>query len=98
MAEKWARLHHLPFPKIDRTVYEKEGLKECYVFKDEDNVHAPVILHFVLCNIQFRKFVKPGRTKSWNIFSHVALINWYVSHFFLFFDNVSYRHSSFATR
>uniref|UniRef100_H2Z676 Phospholipase A2 n=1 Tax=Ciona savignyi TaxID=51511 RepID=H2Z676_CIOSA len=60
LAEKWARMHHLPFPKIDRTVYETEGLKECYVFQDHSDDRAPIIMHFVLCNILFRKYSKPG--------------------------------------
>lgn len=60
LAEKWAKLHHLPFPKIDRTVYEKNGMKECYVFKDDEDENAPTIIHFVLCNVKFRDYVKPG--------------------------------------
>nr|XP_002127884.2 cytosolic phospholipase A2 isoform X4 [Ciona intestinalis] len=60
LAEKWARMHHLPFPKIDRTVYDREGMKECYIFQDHSDDRAPVIMHFVLCNIMFRKYSKPG--------------------------------------
>jgi len=60
LAEKWARMHRLNFPKIDRTVYDREGLKECYVFRDNDNENAPIIIHFVLCNVLFRKYSAPG--------------------------------------
>ncbi len=60
LAEKWARLHNLPFPKIDPTVFDREGMKECYVFRDDDDDRAPVIIHFVLCNVNFRKFSAPG--------------------------------------
>ena len=60
LAEKWARINKLPFPNIDRDVFNKEGMKECYVFKDESNDRAPIIIHFVLCNVLFRKFIKPG--------------------------------------
>ncbi|XP_076821568.1 cytosolic phospholipase A2-like isoform X1 [Clavelina lepadiformis] len=60
LAEKWAKLHHLPFPKIDRSVFEREGMKECYVFRDEEDERAPIIIHFVLCNVLFRKFKRPG--------------------------------------
>jgi len=60
LAEKWARIHHIPFPKIGEDIFEKEGLKELYVFKDEDDINAPIILHFCLCNVQFRKFSAPG--------------------------------------
>jgi len=61
LAEKWARLHNLPFPHIDKSVFEREGMKECYVFRDEDpDSRAPIILHFVLCNNKFRKYSEPG--------------------------------------
>lgn len=64
LAEKWARIHHIPFPKIGEDIFEKEGLKELYVFKDEDDINAPIILHFCLCNVQFRKFSAPGKSVS----------------------------------
>nr|CAB3264920.1 cytosolic phospholipase A2 [Phallusia mammillata] len=60
LAEKWAHMHHLPFPKIDRSIFEENGMKECYVFKDESDDRAPTIIHFVLCNEQFKKFSAPG--------------------------------------
>lgn len=60
LAEKWARLHKMPFPPIDISVYEREGLKEMYIFKDDNNPNCPVVMHFVLCNVMFRKFSKPG--------------------------------------
>uniref|UniRef100_A0A3B3RX20 Phospholipase A2 n=1 Tax=Paramormyrops kingsleyae TaxID=1676925 RepID=A0A3B3RX20_9TELE len=61
LAEKWAHLNKLPFPKIDPTVFEGEGLKECYVFKPEDGQrNCPTIIHFVLANINFRNFKSPG--------------------------------------
>ena len=48
-------------------MYEREGIKECYVFKDESNERAPTIIHFVLCNIQYQKFSKPGLSLSFSI-------------------------------
>lgn len=60
MAEKWARLHGIPFPKIDPSVYDPENMKEVYIFRDTESERAPVIIHFVLCNEQFKKFSKPG--------------------------------------
>nr|XP_039269364.1 cytosolic phospholipase A2-like isoform X2 [Styela clava] len=60
LAEKWARLHGIAFPKIDVSVYDPENMKECYVFQDTGNERAPIIIHFVLCNEQFKKFSKPG--------------------------------------
>ncbi|CAK8673396.1 unnamed protein product [Clavelina lepadiformis] len=60
LAEKWAKASGKPFPKISEDTYEKEGLKECYVFRDEENEKAPIVIHFVLCNINFRKYSAPG--------------------------------------
>ncbi|NWU85792.1 PA24A phospholipase, partial [Onychorhynchus coronatus] len=63
LAEKWARMNKLPFPKIDPNVFDREGLKECYVFKPKDTSSekdCPTIIHFVLANINFRKYKAPG--------------------------------------
>ncbi|KAK7090826.1 cytosolic phospholipase A2-like [Littorina saxatilis] len=60
LAEKWARLNRLPFPPIDPTIVERDGLKELYVFQNPDDPHCPVVLHFALVNINFREFKAPG--------------------------------------
>uniref|UniRef100_A0AAR2J228 Phospholipase A2 n=1 Tax=Pygocentrus nattereri TaxID=42514 RepID=A0AAR2J228_PYGNA len=61
LAEKWARMNKLPFPKIDPKVFDREGMKECYVFKPrKGDKNCPTVIHFVLVNIDFRKFKAPG--------------------------------------
>ncbi|KAJ8270308.1 hypothetical protein GJAV_G00112780 [Gymnothorax javanicus] len=61
LAEKWARMNKLPFPKIDPKVFDREGLKECYVFKPrKGDKNCPTVIHFVLANINFRNFKAPG--------------------------------------
>lgn len=63
LAEKWAKMNKLPFPKIDQNVFDREGLKECYVFKPKNpdvEKDCPTIIHFVLANINFRKYKAPG--------------------------------------
>ncbi|XP_070605110.1 cytosolic phospholipase A2 isoform X2 [Erythrolamprus reginae] len=63
LAEKWAKMNKLPFPKIDPNVFDREGLKECYVFKPKNpasEVDCPTIIHFVLANINFRDYKAPG--------------------------------------
>ncbi|ESP01691.1 hypothetical protein LOTGIDRAFT_52500, partial [Lottia gigantea] len=60
LAEKWARINNIPFPPIDPTIVDREGLKECYVFKDPNDPHCPTVLHFTLVNITFRKEKMPG--------------------------------------
>ncbi|XP_026525071.1 cytosolic phospholipase A2 [Notechis scutatus] len=63
LAEKWAKMNNLPFPKIDTNVFDREGLKECYVFKPKNpssEIDCPTIIHFVLANINFRNYKAPG--------------------------------------
>uniref|UniRef100_A0A5F8H4A0 Phospholipase A2 n=1 Tax=Monodelphis domestica TaxID=13616 RepID=A0A5F8H4A0_MONDO len=63
LAEKWAKMNKLPFPKIDPYVFDREGLKECYVFKPKNpdvEKDCPTIIHFVLANINFRDYKAPG--------------------------------------
>ncbi|XP_077463857.1 cytosolic phospholipase A2 [Stigmatopora argus] len=61
LAEKWARMNKLSFPKIDPKVFDREGLKECYVFKPKrGEKNCPTVIHFVLVNINFRQFKAPG--------------------------------------
>ncbi|KAM9324532.1 cytosolic phospholipase A2 [Gastrophryne carolinensis] len=63
LAEKWARMNKLQFPKIDPHVFDREGMKECYVFKPKNpsvEKDCPTVIHFVLANIKFRKFKAPG--------------------------------------
>ncbi|KAK3095950.1 hypothetical protein FSP39_021231 [Pinctada imbricata] len=60
LAEKWARMNKLAFPPIDTTVFDREGLKELYIFKHPTDPYCPIILHFCLVNIEFRKYKRPG--------------------------------------
>uniref|UniRef100_A0A4W3JVC3 Phospholipase A2 n=1 Tax=Callorhinchus milii TaxID=7868 RepID=A0A4W3JVC3_CALMI len=63
LAEKWAKMNKLPFPKIDANVFDREGLKECYIFKPKNpftEKDCPTIIHFVLANIDFRHYKAPG--------------------------------------
>lgn len=64
LAEKWARIHKVPFPKIDTSVFKKEGMKECYVFQDENDDKVPIVMHFTLANVNFRKFSAPGVARA----------------------------------
>lgn len=74
MAEKWARMNKLPFPKIDVKVFDREGLQECYVFKPRpEDKHCPTVIHFVLANIHFREFKAPGEDKNYIFIDCVKL-------------------------
>nr|XP_022287822.1 cytosolic phospholipase A2-like isoform X3 [Crassostrea virginica] len=60
LAEKWANLNKLSFPPIDTTVFDREGLKELYIFRHPSDPYCPIVLHFCLVNIEFRRFKAPG--------------------------------------
>ncbi|KAL9980809.1 hypothetical protein ACROYT_G009447 [Oculina patagonica] len=61
LAEDWAKRNGLLFPPIDADEqFDREGWKECYVFKDPTNPKCPIVLHFVLVNKTYRDFVRPG--------------------------------------
>lgn len=61
LAEKWAKMNKINFPPIDVTVFDREGMKEMYIFKHPTDPYCPVVLHFTLVNIEFRNFVTPGK-------------------------------------
>lgn len=58
---KYCHIQGIPFPKINPSKEERENPKECYVFKDEDNPQAPMLLYFPLVNASFKKFTAPGK-------------------------------------
>ncbi|XP_022328610.1 cytosolic phospholipase A2-like [Crassostrea virginica] len=60
LAEQWANLNKVPFPKINPKIVDVEGRKECYVFENLEDPKCPIVLHFVLANIKFRDEIKPG--------------------------------------
>ncbi|XP_014670504.1 PREDICTED: cytosolic phospholipase A2-like isoform X2 [Priapulus caudatus] len=60
LAEIWALKNCIPFPPIDTSEFEREGMKTVFVFKDDKNPECPVVLHFPLVNIDFRRYKKPG--------------------------------------
>ncbi|XP_053365742.1 cytosolic phospholipase A2 zeta-like, partial [Clarias gariepinus] len=52
--------HKIPFPKIDLSKYPPEPKEEVYVFMDEENPDAPMVLHFPLVNVSFKEYKEPG--------------------------------------
>ncbi|WAR28924.1 PA24A-like protein [Mya arenaria] len=71
LAAKWAKKHKVMFPPIDSElvtkVFDREGLKELYIFRHPTEPACPIVLHFVLVNIEFRKFIKPEFNTMLNI-------------------------------
>nr|XP_055028412.1 cytosolic phospholipase A2 zeta-like [Misgurnus anguillicaudatus] len=50
----------IPFPKIDFKKVESEPLQEVYVFEDQENPEAPIVIHFPFVNITYKQFKAPG--------------------------------------
>lgn len=96
LAANWAKKHKVSFPPIDTTVFDREGLKEMYIFKHPNDPHCPVVLHFCLVNIEFRRFVKPGvrrRTKEERDFADFDIFDDPATPFSTF--NFKYSHYAF---
>ncbi|XP_039179860.1 cytosolic phospholipase A2 beta-like [Crotalus tigris] len=62
----YCEIQGIPFPKIHLSEKERKDLKECYVFSDEDNPSAPIVLCFPLVCCTFIEYSAPGvkRTPS----------------------------------
>ncbi|KAG2457609.1 PA24F phospholipase, partial [Polypterus senegalus] len=60
LTEQYCSDHRLPFPRVNLAEVEQQPLKECYVFSDENNPHAPIVLHFPMVNATFQTFKAPG--------------------------------------
>ena len=60
-AALWAKVNKVPFPKIDESVYDREGMKEVYVFEEPDDPACPIIFLFPMVNLTFKEFKKPGK-------------------------------------
>ncbi|KAG7274010.1 hypothetical protein CRUP_032603 [Coryphaenoides rupestris] len=52
--------HEIPFPSIDFKKAAAEPQKEVYVFQDENNPEAPIVIHLPLVNLTYQKYKAPG--------------------------------------
>ncbi|XP_053168990.1 cytosolic phospholipase A2 beta-like [Hemicordylus capensis] len=66
MMAKYCEVQGIPFPKVDPTEEDRKNPKECYVFSDDDNPKAPILVYFPLVNCTFKEYIAPGvkRTPS----------------------------------
>uniref|UniRef100_A0A8C6YW75 Phospholipase A2 n=1 Tax=Nothoprocta perdicaria TaxID=30464 RepID=A0A8C6YW75_NOTPE len=60
LTQEYCKEQEIPFPKIQLNDEDKKKPKECYVFVDDKNPKAPIVLHFPLVNDTFQKFRAPG--------------------------------------
>ncbi|XP_070596834.1 cytosolic phospholipase A2 beta-like [Erythrolamprus reginae] len=63
MAE-YCEIQGIPFPKVHVSEKERKNMKECYVFSDEDNPKAPIVLCFPLICGTFKEYSAPGVKRS----------------------------------
>ncbi|XP_061199690.1 cytosolic phospholipase A2 zeta isoform X3 [Neopsephotus bourkii] len=60
LTQKYCEEREIPFPKIKWSEEDEKQPKECYMFVDDDNPKAPIVLHFPLVNDTFQKYKTPG--------------------------------------
>ncbi|KAM4666833.1 cytosolic phospholipase A2 zeta isoform 2-T2 [Amazona ochrocephala] len=60
LTRKYCEEREIPFPKIKWSEEDEKKPKECYMFVDDDNPKAPIVLHFPLVNDTFQKYKAPG--------------------------------------
>nr|XP_006130413.1 cytosolic phospholipase A2 zeta [Pelodiscus sinensis] len=60
LTQKYCEERDIPFPKIILNEEDEKNPKECYMFMDDENPNAPIILHFPLVNDTFQKYKAPG--------------------------------------
>ncbi|KAM9466144.1 cytosolic phospholipase A2 zeta-like [Clarias gariepinus] len=58
--QQYCTKHKIPFPRIDFSKYTSQPQEEVYVFMDEQNPDAPIVLHFPLVNVSFKDYKAPG--------------------------------------
>ncbi|CAI5763947.1 cytosolic phospholipase A2 beta-like [Podarcis lilfordi] len=66
LTAKYCEEQSIPFPKVDLTEEDWKNPRECYVFSDEDNPQAPILIYFPLVCASFKEYKAPGvkRTPS----------------------------------
>ncbi|XP_053884570.1 cytosolic phospholipase A2 zeta isoform X2 [Malaclemys terrapin pileata] len=60
LTQKYCEEQEIPFPQIILSEEDEKKPKECYMFVDNENPKAPIVLHFPLVNDTFRKYKAPG--------------------------------------
>eukprot|EP00118_Oscarella_pearsei_P025033 m.307353 g.307353 ORF g.307353 m.307353 type:complete len:695 (+) comp42183_c0_seq1:54-2138(+) len=64
-AASWAEAYKFKFPKIDPNQFDKDNLKECYVFEDEKDPECPIIIFFPLCNASRQHTTIKGQDETY---------------------------------
>ncbi|KAM9239743.1 cytosolic phospholipase A2 zeta isoform 3-T3 [Leptosomus discolor] len=59
LTQKYCEEREIPFPKVKLSEEDEKKPKECYMFVDDNNPKAPIVLHFPLVNDTFQKYRAP---------------------------------------
>nr|XP_056707873.1 cytosolic phospholipase A2 delta-like [Euleptes europaea] len=62
--EKYCMEQGIPFPRISVSEEDKQNPRECYLFIDDENKKAPIVLHFPLVLDSFQNFKETGVKRS----------------------------------
>ncbi|KAG8449635.1 hypothetical protein GDO86_016321, partial [Hymenochirus boettgeri] len=60
LTSQYCKERGIPFPTITLSREDEKQPKECYIFVDDDNPRAPIVLHFPMVNSTFRRYKEPG--------------------------------------
>lgn len=74
--QRYCADRQLPFPNIDSSKFQTGPPREVYVFEDEENPEAPIVIHFPLVNISFKEYKAPGKLKSFTQLHHLGSLLW----------------------
>ncbi|XP_066470555.1 cytosolic phospholipase A2 beta-like [Tiliqua scincoides] len=63
---KYCEVQGFPFPKVELSEEDRKNPKECYVFSDDSDPRAPIVVFFPLVDSSFKEYTAPGvkRTPS----------------------------------
>ncbi|KAM4013676.1 cytosolic phospholipase A2 zeta [Anomaloglossus baeobatrachus] len=78
LTSNYCKERGIAFPSISVTEADEKHPKECYMFMDDTNPKAPIVLHFPLVNDTFRAYKEPGvfrETDEEKVFGDFVLKN-----------------------
>eukprot|EP00118_Oscarella_pearsei_P012783 m.96616 g.96616 ORF g.96616 m.96616 type:complete len:167 (+) comp36914_c0_seq9:1706-2206(+) len=64
-AVSWAKMHTFKLPSVGPNQFDKDNLKEYYVFEDEDDPDCPIVIFFPLCNVSRKETTIHGQDETY---------------------------------
>lgn len=72
MLSKYCEVQGIPFPNVKPSEEDRKNLKECYVFSDDSNFEAPMLVYFPLVNCSFKEFIAPGKLSFHQVYRYLC--------------------------